>query len=1133
MRLSKTGLRVLNAQYRAVLRKCFLLNACAFAAIGMMGVANAATVIDSSRNNDQQLLANDPTLEGLSPGFHTNDTNDFADSDLTISTDVYAQFDYTVADGQTIKVDGSKLNISGPYGGPFPGGGQGTPSNTLKVTGGTINATGSSTNFNESTGIYSEGMIISGGAISLKNASLLDEGNYGTSATPTSITISGGSIEMSSEGVGTSTIESHGWLDGEDANGDDIIKGGIINVSGGSITVKGGTTDTSTIEGSNYLLADKINISGGTLNVESGANLKTSTAWNVLDKRTINLTDTGVINLSGGLFANIDGNNDGNINFKTSGGKIDGNVEDVNLNFEASHTLSNAITGAIGDLASLAVKVGTLVYDKTAESIGALSIADGAGLNVKNAEMTVDNTFELEAGRKLEINDGTVWINGDGTASPALTISGGEVLVNRSANNSNEVGLLGEGINITGGTISLNNAFLSDDQAKGVSMSGGAITMQTSGSGFSAVSSEKNGTINMSGGSITVKGGNNTFNSSYAGSNFLQGANINVSGGEINVESGANLKTITTINTMDKGTINLTNTGVINLSGGLLSNLTGDDRGTVNFKTSSAKIDGDVTDVNLSFDASHSMSSAITGTVNDLNNLNINTGTFTYDKKTTGTITTVNVASGATLDIGDKTLVSTGDVAGEGVKFADNSTLAFTITDKTQYGKINAEIIDISTNGTKLNLTLNKSALAKDEKETFNVLNATSLTGKFETLSEENARYTFVDKGNGVFEVTGKASASDIVQDAGGSANNVGTAEAWDSVSASSTSNPTIAAVATTLAQLSNSSSVAEQQTYVNALTALAPDVAPMVTQTTTETTNQIFGAVGTRLSGGSIAGASKGMSSGDNPFKQVAVWVQGLMNKSKLDDTKKAKGFDADTYGVAMGIEKQIDNSKKFGIGYAFSNTDVDGFMRDTDVDTHTAIVYGEYKPSNWYVNAIATYGWSDYSEKKNVAGVNVKADYDVESFGLQAMTGYDFNVNNTILTPEAGLRYVHINQKSYKDSADQRVSGDKSDILTGVIGAKVSKEWTLENNVTVKPELRVAATYDMVNDKNSSVVTLANGSAYTVNGKALDRFGMEFGAGITTELNDNVEMSLGYEGKFREDYQDHTGLVNFKYKF
>ena len=306
-----------------------------------------------------------------------------------------------------------------------------------------------------------------------------------------------------------------------------------------------------------------------------------------------------------------------------------------------------------------------------------------------------------------------------------------------------------------------------------------------------------------------------------------------------------------------------------------------------------------------------------------------------------------------------------------------------------------------------------------------------------------------------------------------------------------------------------------------------------MVQKTQTETANQVFGAVGTRLTGGSVSSASQGMSSGDSIFKRGAMWVQGLFNKSKLDDTSKAKGFDADSNGIAFGAEKFVTDDTKVGIGYAYTNTNIDGFMRDTDVDTHTAILYGEYKPSNWYVNGIATYGWSDYEESKSVAGVGVKADYDVETFGLQAMTGYDMRVKGLGITPEAGLRYVHIKQDAYKDSADQCVSANDSDILTGVIGAKVSKNFELSNGMNIKPEARIAATYDLFNDDVNSVVTLANGSAYAVEGEALDRFGMEFGAGVTAEVNDKVELSLGYEGKFREDYQDHTGLISAKYKF
>lgn len=355
--------------------------------------------------------------------------------------------------------------------------------------------------------------------------------------------------------------------------------------------------------------------------------------------------------------------------------------------------------------------------------------------------------------------------------------------------------------------------------------------------------------------------------------------------------------------------------------------------------------------------------------------------------------------------------------------------------------------------------------------------------------------------------------------------------------SAGKTGSARFDAVAERIGGLIQSAHASDVQTALNAATALAPEVAPMVTQSESQTVNQVFGAVSTRLSGGAIAAAgeagAEGVSSGDNVFERVAMWIQGMFNRSELDDTAKTKGFDADSAGVAMGLEKRVNDQVKLGIGYAYTNTDIDGFMRSTDVDTHTAILYGEYKPSAWFVNGVVSYGWSDYSESKNVAGYNVNADYDATSLGLQAMTGYEMQVKGFNLTPEAGLRYVHTSQDAYTDTVDQRVSANDSDILTGVIGAKADREFTLENEMTLRPEVRVALTYDMFNDAGGSVVTLANGAAYRVDGEALDRFGVELGAGLTAEVNDNVELSLRYEGQFRDDYTDHTGLLNAKYKF
>ena len=782
-------------------------------------------------------------------------------------------------------------------------------------------------------------------------------------------------------------------------------------------------------------------------------------------------------------------------------------------------------------------------------------------LNAKEADIS---------GGTIKLDTGEIFVYGNADDGSKFNISGGAFEMNNSNISTYPAMSAAEGnsqkgaaMTVSGGTFKMNESSLGRENSGDLDISGGEFTLEN---GSAIFHDGETGNINISGGTISLKdssivrGGDyqsedgkpasgdinitgGTINAGGSSAEIASVGNIKIANGaELNIASGTTLfaKAISEdMSQAQKATLNVyDNNTKINLGGKLVANINGDDRGKIHFQNSGANIDGDVEAVSLIFEDSHSLSQAVSGTIGGLDIFEIKKGTMVYDKEINGGASSVVVGEGATLDIGTNALHSGGykGVDGEGVHFKDNSTLAFTVTDKDTYGKIHANYVNISENGTNLNMTLNGAALAKGETTTLKLFNGADsaeaeVEGKFANLSQ-NSRYEFVDNGDGTFKVTSVASAADTVADAGGSANNAGTAEAWDSVSAS-TSSPVAAAVTEKLAQLSNSTNAAEQKVYVDALTAVAPEVAPMVQKTQTETANQVFGAVSTRLTGGSISTGGEGMASGDNIFKRGAMWVQGLFNKSKLDDTSKAKGFDADSNGIAFGAEKFVTDDTKVGIGYAYTTTDIDGFMRDTDVDTHTAILYGEYKPSNWYVNGIATYGWSDYEESKSVAGVGVKADYDVETFGLQAMTGYDMQVKGLGITPEAGLRYVHIKQDAYKDSADQRVSANDSDILTGVIGAKVSKNFELSNGMNIKPEARIAATYDLFNDDVNSVVTLANGSAYAVDGEALDRFGMEFGAGVTAEVNDNIELSLGYEGKFRQDYQDHTGLINAKYKF
>lgn len=286
-----------------------------------------------------------------------------------------------------------------------------------------------------------------------------------------------------------------------------------------------------------------------------------------------------------------------------------------------------------------------------------------------------------------------------------------------------------------------------------------------------------------------------------------------------------------------------------------------------------------------------------------------------------------------------------------------------------------------------------------------------------------------------------------------------------------------------------------------------------------------MFGVVGARLSGGSV-GALSGQAGGSSTLNGLELWAQGMVNKTNLSGSN---GFDSDSTGLAFGGEKQVNDTIKIGLGYGYTQTDISTSSRETDVDTHTFFAYGEYKPSAHFYNAILSYAFADYDEN---AGINASG-YDVDSLAMQVMTGYEFYSKDVDVTPQIGLRYVNVSKDGYTDTFGSKVSGDTSDIFTAVIGAKVGKKYILENKTSVRPEAKLSLTYDMINDDSNAVVSLVNGTTYTTTGKALDEFGVEIAAGVAMDLSQKTELSLNYEGEFRKDYDSHTGLLNFKYKF
>ena len=304
-------------------------------------------------------------------------------------------------------------------------------------------------------------------------------------------------------------------------------------------------------------------------------------------------------------------------------------------------------------------------------------------------------------------------------------------------------------------------------------------------------------------------------------------------------------------------------------------------------------------------------------------------------------------------------------------------------------------------------------------------------------------------------------------------------------------------------------------------LAKLNPDDKPVAQSVSTSVQSQVMTLATNRMSG---ATGTIGRAGGDNANDVSGVWAQGLFNKSKLADQ-----FHGYTRGFAIGADTTIGKDWLLGAGFAYNDSDVHASGRRTDIDGKTLFVYGQYKPTNWFVNGTLAYTMSEYTESVNPFGEYITSDYDVDTYGAQLMTGYDMAYG---FTPSIGLRYMHVAQDAYTNTVNSFDSVD-TDYLTGVAGLKYAFTIQTNNALKFSPEFRAALTYDFINDDvNTNVVIPGGMGSYQIAAERLSEFGGEFGIGLNMQYR-GIDLSLVYDLAIHQDYTSQTGMIKLRSQF
>ncbi len=480
------------------------------------------------------------------------------------------------------------------------------------------------------------------------------------------------------------------------------------------------------------------------------------------------------------------------------------------------------------------------------------------------------------------------------------------------------------------------------------------------------------------------------------------------------------------------------------------------------------------------------------GVANDIHN----DGTVNFNGNATisGGITgsgNLNIASGKTLNIGTSTIT-------QGKISLDGTMLATLRSGDT--AQINVTNTDGFTGAGTLQLLF-------DAAGTYQVFGG--------------AQFSSLDIGSSVYDLTWNGGAvtatlksvADIA-----SQNNLSNEAARTVVNVSQSTSPQLNNLSILMQEDLASGDNSAHTAIEHASRAISPETGSVAQSVGASTQNTLYRILTDRMAGGF------GRNGGDVNVAPGDIWVQGYYNKSKLNDV-----FNGYTRGISAGFDGVINDVWTLGMGYMFGHSNIDAISRRTNVDSHSVFVYGQYKPSAWYMNAIVNYTMADYSEDGMAMGLNVTGDYDLDTFGANVAVGYDFWGG---ITPELSLRYMHMDSVDYSNSFGVRNKIDSGDFLTASLGTRYGFDMFFTNGWVVRPSMHYALRYDLMTDDNNINVMMPGINAYVLQGEHLSRVANEVGLELSM-MYGAFNMSLNYDLEMRDNYTSQTGRVKFKYNF
>ncbi|MDF7822886.1 autotransporter domain-containing protein [Pontiellaceae bacterium B12227] len=285
-----------------------------------------------------------------------------------------------------------------------------------------------------------------------------------------------------------------------------------------------------------------------------------------------------------------------------------------------------------------------------------------------------------------------------------------------------------------------------------------------------------------------------------------------------------------------------------------------------------------------------------------------------------------------------------------------------------------------------------------------------------------------------------------------------------------------------------------------------------------------------------------------ENTIFDMHIWVQFFNGQGDYDAQGKSHGFSLNNSGTTIGADRLVGEDLTVGFNYTYARGDARTTNQDyLDTETYWIGAFGEWVSKNGlYVDALAAYGRSNYDsvrvETEGNRNYRGTSSYRGDNFGSYVDLGQYFYYKNLALSPYVGLHLLTMKSEDHIEdneagNSQLKVDGKTRNILESALGFK--GRYRFDTGIGRFQTSGYAEwTHDFIQDDVYSTLSALGPGSANLSPVDYARIAPESdvvnaGLGLSWICTDYMEIGVGYNGRFSDNYEEHAGTLMLDVRF